>query len=238
MKSNCIAVIDSGVGGISTLIELQKALPNFSFVYSGDNKNAPYGEKSDRKLVSLCIDNLSGIFEFRPCAIVLACNTLSVSVREEIEKFTGIKTFGIFPSVHVHLMNGEKTLLLSTPKTAECFSGIKNLTCAPMPKLAGEIERFKFDLSKVNVSYHLRELKPIYDAVILGCTHYNFVKNQILDHLKPPNIETGNHFTIEKIKAHVKLLGELEIANKNQMIFIGQNASENFQFYTKVVNEY
>ena len=50
MLKGFIALIDSGVGGISTLLEMKKIMPNENYIYLGDNANAPYGEKSIRTL--------------------------------------------------------------------------------------------------------------------------------------------------------------------------------------------
>ena len=59
MEKQYIAVLDSGVGGISTLISLKRQSPGQDFIYFGDNKNAPYGNKSKRELRSLLLNALS-----------------------------------------------------------------------------------------------------------------------------------------------------------------------------------
>ena len=58
MNDNYIAVIDSGVGGLSVLSELVKSAPNNNYIYFGDNSNAPYGNKSERQLKEITIKNL------------------------------------------------------------------------------------------------------------------------------------------------------------------------------------
>ena len=238
MKNNFTAVLDSGIGGISTLIELKKFFPNQSYLYYGDNNNAPYGQKSNKKIFSGLISSLTQIREYSPKRVVLACNTLSVNLRERIEDFLGVKTFGVFPPVETHLINDEKTLLIATPKTIENFTSIKRLDMLALPYLAGEIERYKFSLNALNVKAHLKSVLPCYDTIILGCTHYFFVKNQIVDHLKPLNIDSGNHFLIKKLLSELNTNIIPEKPSKNQTIFIGHNSNENKAFFDKVVNEY
>ena len=79
MNNQYIAVIDSGIGGISVLRELIKSFPCEKFLYFGDNKNTPYGNKSKRDLLNLAIHNINILKSYPIKAIVLACNTLSVN---------------------------------------------------------------------------------------------------------------------------------------------------------------
>lgn len=237
MKNNFIAVLDSGIGGISTLIELKKSLPNQSYIYFSDNSNAPYGQKSNREIFSGLIGGLTQIREYSPKFVVLACNTLSVNLRERIEDFLCVKTFGVFPPVESHLLGGEKTLLIATPRTIENFRNIKGLDKVGLPYLAGEIERYKFTLNSLNVKAHLKNISPCYDTIILGCTHYFFVKNQIIDHLKPLKIDSGNHFLLKQLLREIRFNKILNNTSKNQTIFIGKNSIENKIFFDKVVKE-
>ena len=70
-----IAVIDSGVGGISVLRELRRLMPNEHFLYLGDSKNAPYGEKSRAAVLDITRANLDALKARGIKALVIACNT-------------------------------------------------------------------------------------------------------------------------------------------------------------------
>ena len=70
-----IAVIDSGVGGISVLRELVRIMPRENYIYFGDSKNAPYGSKSKGEVLSLTRKNLAYLQERGIKALVIACNT-------------------------------------------------------------------------------------------------------------------------------------------------------------------
>ena len=80
MNNDYIAVLDSGIGGISVLNELLKLMPNQNFIYFGDNKNAPYGSKNLKTLLELTKSNLDYLTSsFNLKGLVLGCNTLSVN---------------------------------------------------------------------------------------------------------------------------------------------------------------
>ena len=70
-----IAVIDSGVGGISVLRELIGIMPNENYIYFGDSKNAPYGSKTRHEVLSLTRKNLAFLKKKGIKALVIACNT-------------------------------------------------------------------------------------------------------------------------------------------------------------------
>ena len=77
-----IAVIDSGVGGISVLKELSRLMPNENYIYFGDTKNAPYGDKTDEEIIELSEKCFEFLTSKGAKAIVIACNTAtSVSAK-------------------------------------------------------------------------------------------------------------------------------------------------------------
>lgn len=240
MEKRFIALLDSGVGGISTLLELKKILPNENYIYLGDNKNAPYGEKSILKLKELLINNLTLLLHFNIKAVVVACNTLSVYLKDFIENFCGVKTFGVFPSVYKHIINKRKTLLLATPNTVRNYQSVKGLELLALPNLAMDIERNFESLEKVNVFNHLKTANfdfEDYDSVVLGCTHYFFVKNQIINHLKPRYLDCCSYYTAIKLKNYLTENKILENSSKNQTLFIGDSFDKNQNFFNKVVKE-
>jgi glutamate racemase len=110
MIKEYIGVIDSGVGGLSVLKELVISMPNENYVYFGDNENAPYGEKSDRRLLELLFNDICMFNDFNLKALVVGCNTLSVSVLEYLRKCFNFEIFGVYPPTLIPLIKGCKTL--------------------------------------------------------------------------------------------------------------------------------
>ncbi len=238
MNRAYIAVLDSGVGGLSVLTELIKKFPNRQFLYLGDNGNAPYGRKSRRELLSLAIKNVNVLKEYNVEAIVLGCNTLSVNLISDIKDYSGLPVFGVFPPVEKYLSEGKKVLLLATERTAEKYRGVKNLHTVGLKNLVKDIENNLFNLSAVNFEKNLLESvgefvdkKGYYDTVILGCTHYVFLKNKISDHFCPKNLTSGNIFAVEKLKKY--LLNKKSLVNYSgfELKFVGKWAKTNEKFY-------
>jgi glutamate racemase len=119
MIDRFIAVIDSGIGGISLLKMMVKELPHKNYIYLGDTVNAPYGNKSIRNLLEITMKNIDILKQYKLDAIVLGCNTLSVNLIGDIAAYSGVPVFGVFPPIERSMVVGEKTLLLSTCATAK-----------------------------------------------------------------------------------------------------------------------
>ncbi len=234
-----VAVLDSGIGGLSVLSVLTKKLSGKRFFYFGDNSNAPYGNKSLNELRRLCTNNLSYLSDFHFDAIVLGCNTLSVNLLHEIEYFSGIKTFGVFPPAEYARITGEKTLLLSTVSTAKNYQKSEEFFPLGLEYLAKDIENNIFAIDKIDLSLHflpfLKE-KNVYDTVILGCTHYEFIKNKIFNHLKPQKILSGINFTADLVAEYFHDDKSLVKSRQNEIFFIGKNADYNREIFYMVVN--
>ncbi len=237
MKRQSIAVIDSGVGGISVLKELVKNFPNERFIYFGDNYNAPYGNLSRQNLLSVTIKNINFVKRYNVKAIVLACNTLSVNLYNEIKEYSALPTFCVFPPVESCKMSGEKTLLLATERTALNFDTAKNFDVLGLKDLALIIEKNILNLIGFDFEGYFNEISKIklkkgfYKNVILGCTHYNFIKKQIFIHFRPQKFYDGTENLIKEMKKYYK--NQISLANYNRFkpLFIGDNASLNEYIY-------
>lgn len=247
MENRVIGVIDSGVGGLSVLKELDDKLRNCTFIYLGDNHNAPYGSKTKRELLWLSLNNINLLKTMGARKIVVACNTLSVNLINELEYYSGVNCFGVYPPIESSMTKGE-TVLFCTPKTAEKYLQYKNLPVFAFPDLALDIENNIFNLNNVDIFDHLIHSR-VYNLtlknksreefvrffatkrVILGCTHYVLIKNQIFNHLKPPIITSGNFLTVNCIS---KTLKSSVIYKQNKVLFVGKNAKNNCQFYEKI----
>lgn len=241
MRYGYIALLDSGIGGISVLKELVKSLPNESFLYLGDNLNSPYGNLNKYKMLSLVMKNIDALKKYPLKAIVLACNTLSVNLIKEIKEYSGLPVFGVFPPVEECALKGQKTLLIATQKTVRQYVGVSGVDSVAMLDLAYMIEQNMFSLGKVDFSSSLLQRsigdfnnqKGYYDKVILGCTHYNFIKKQILDHFLPKTLIDGTFNTINVLVKYLKNTKSLEKYKRFEDLFIGECAFMNKLFFEK-----
>lgn len=237
IKAN-IAVLDSGIGGLSVLSVLNKKLFGKRFFYFGDNLNAPYGNKTLNELRRISTNNISFLIDYNIDAIVLGCNTLSVNLLHEIEYFSGVKTFGVFPPVEYARITGGKTLLLSTVSTAGNYKASEQIFPLGLEYLARDIEKNVYDLSKIDLMMHIKphiKEKNYFDTVILGCTHYEFIKNKIFNHLKPQKILSGVNFTADLVSEFFQDDKSLVKCRQNEIYFIGKNAEYNRGIFSLVV---
>lgn len=95
MDKRPIGVFDSGIGGLTVLKELEKVMPNESFVYLGDTLNFPYGSKEEREIVELSKKNAEFLISKGVKAIVIACGTATSYALEFLKKNYNIPIFGI-----------------------------------------------------------------------------------------------------------------------------------------------
>lgn len=192
--SNTIGVMDSGVGGLSILKELTKALPNADFAYFGDTKNLPYGTKSHEEILSFNRKILNFFLSNGIKTVVIACNTTSALTFEDLEKEFSKKGVRIFPLIQTvakplceGLSDGDCICVLSTVATQK--SGkykeeilkvnpnlkVVQIGCNGFVEI---VEERKYD-KKESLDLIEEKMKLVLEnkakRVILGCTHYPYL---------------------------------------------------------------
>ena len=192
MNDAPIGVFDSGVGGISTLSACLDLLPSESFVYLADRSGMPYGSKSHDEIesrVGVCVETLLGE---GVKAIVVACNTATnVGIAALRERYS-LPFVGVEPAVKPAAIACRKgnILVLSTPATAaqEKFARLierydnGRIIIAPQPTLAEKTERHIDNLEAIRRDvYDILSRYRNVEGVVLGCTHYSFLKGIISD---------------------------------------------------------
>ena len=189
-----IGVFDSGMGGISTLVELKKVLPNENFIYFGDSQNAPYGVKTSEQILDLSLNVAEKLIEKDIKAIVIACNTAtSIAANSLREKYKDIDIIGVEPAVKVGVDSGAKNILvMATEATlrekkfnelSNSFKDKANIIKLPCPELVKIAENGLLsneDLCRNQIHEYLKDyLDKDIDAIVLGCTHFLFYKKYI-----------------------------------------------------------
>lgn len=186
-KEQKIGVFDSGVGGLFSLANLKKVMPDVDFIYLADTANLPYGSKNKEELTSFA-KNVINFFEEKPVnTVVVACNTLSsvlLETRLKSKQFNWVDV--IVPAV-LEVKSTEKNVgVIATEYTIK--SGIykkiltsvqKNSFEIACPNLVNLIESGRgIDIIKEELFNYLSKFKLSLDCLILGCTHYGMLKNQ------------------------------------------------------------
>ena len=236
-----IGVFDSGVGGISVLRECVKIMPNEDFIYYGDSKNAPYGTKPTEVVRELTIAQVKRFLEIPIKGCVIACNSAtSAAVRVLREMYPNLPLVGIEPALKPASLykRDPRVLVLATPMTIK-EEKFKNLLAKyedkatiyglPCPGLMEYVEEGKYDTSEV--SNFLEELLAPYrggviDAVVLGCTHYPFVKDKISQVLGPGvRVFDGGEGTAREMRRRIDVAGLLtDKTTRGEVIF--ENSSD------------
>ena len=192
-----IAVIDSGVGGISVLRELLRIMPNENYIYFGDSQNAPYGSKSRADVLRLTRQNLAFLREKGIKALVIACNTATSAAAKALrEENPDLIIVGIEPAIKPasEICDKPRILVMATGLTlreekftalVNRFSGKGEFIPLPCHGLVELIERG--DLESAEIDEYLTRLFSPYkdkkiDGIVLGCTHYPHVKCMIAKH--------------------------------------------------------
>ena len=209
--SSPIGVFDSGVGGIGTLAALRRELPDESFLFYGDTANAPYGTKS-RDEVMGCINRIMAhLLEKDVKAVVIACNTATAVAAAELRARYDLPIIGIEPALKPasEVRREGSILVLATPMTLrlEKFRALyerygEGAIPLPCPGLMELVER---EANEEARQYLLELFSPYdltqVDAVVLGCTHYVFLR-PILQEILPPTVSVldGNEGTARQLR--------------------------------------
>ncbi|BDX38325.1 glutamate racemase [Tenuifilaceae bacterium CYCD] len=236
-QNSPIGIFDSGAGGLSVLSELVKTLPNESYIYFGDSANCPYGSKTPKEIIKLsdCITQF--LLEKECKLIVVACNTATAAAIDHLRKTFNVPFIGMEPAIKPASLN-TKTKSIGVLATAGTFKG----------RLY--IETSKKYASDVNVCYQVGEglvelvesgkaqsseaefllrkyVEPMIDCnidhLVLGCTHYPFLK-PILEKILPKEINI-----IDPAPAVAKQAKK--ILEENNLI-IKKNTTQNIAFYS------
>ena len=203
MVSNApIGVFDSGVGGLSVLREIRALLPNESLLYVADSGHVPYGEKSPEFIRERCRVLAEFLLAQGAKALVLACNTATVAgVAELRELYPQLPIIGMEPAVKpaaAATQTGVVGVLATTGtlKSAKFaalldrFASDVRVITQPCPGLVERIEAGELDSAATRELLH-GFVAPLLaegcDTLILGCTHYPFIK-PLLRSLVPESI--------------------------------------------------
>jgi len=231
-----IAVIDSGVGGISVLRELMRIMPNENYLYYGDSANAPYGIRDKKEVLKITENNLLYLKRKGIKALVIACNTATSAAAAPLRKKNpDLPIIGIEPAIKpaAVLLENPIVLVMATPLTlrekkfcelVERFADKEEIIPLPCPGLVEIIERGELDGEEID--NYLTELFAPYkeqkiDAVVLGCTHYPHIRESIAKHLpKDTLILDGGEGTARHTYNRLASLGLLNHSYKSGKVSI------------------
>lgn len=195
-----IGIFDSGVGGLSVLRALRQQLAGRPLHYLADSGHAPYGDRDVAHVLERTLKVTDHLLDHGVQMVVVACNTATALAIETLRlRHPGLRLVGIEPGVKPAALRSRKRHIgvMATPATlaserfdalVERHAGDCRVLRVPCTGLAAAIERGADGQAEVDALLD-RYCQPLIDAavdtVVLGCTHYPFVAEQIAARLGP-----------------------------------------------------
>ena len=221
IKTQPIGLFDSGVGGLSIWKDLVRLLPMEDTIYLADSKNAPYGQKSKDEIIALSCKNTDLLLEMGCKIIVVACNTATTNAIKELRTLYDIPFIGIEPALKPAVSNSTTNVIgilatqgtLSSSLFANRVAEYKNTKIVEQVGLGlvnlierGDIE--SEEMTALLQSYLQPMIAHNIDYLVLGCSHYPFLIQQIKKIL-PPSVTIVDSGTAVARQTQ-KLLAELD----------------------------
>lgn len=199
--SRPLGIFDSGIGGLTVANAIRERMPGESIIYFGDTAHLPYGDKSPESIRKWSLVIADYLLSFNCKALIIACNSISAVAYDAVRKHVGERALVINvidpvvekvcqsgTSKHIGVI-GTKATIRADVYASKLHKKSKKLIVSSQatPLLAPMIEEGFFNnrISKTIINDYLSrpKLKKI-DSLILGCTHYPLIRNEIEQYYK------------------------------------------------------
>jgi len=250
-RKDPIAIFDSGVGGLSVLIEVRKILPYEKMIYLADKKRHPFGTRSKNEIEKITDEIINFLISKNAKLIVIACNTASTVKLDDLRAKYNVPIIGMIEpeviSQYINEFTGKLAGLIGTKATvrSKAYNNVINKlnskvnlyskSCSGLVPLieSGKIEDNNFREELKNCLFPL--LKVEITELIIACTHFSFIIKKIKDFLGTSiNIYDSSKYIAQFVKdklSQEKLLNDskdifepdyLVTAKKEEFISTGQ----------------
>lgn len=244
-----IGVFDSGVGGLTVLRALMRAMPAESFIYLGDTARLPYGTKSRETVARYAVQAAQALVEYDVKCLVVACNTASaVGLPAIRERFDGLCTFGVIEpgarvacqtstSGHIAVIGTEGTIRGGAYEVAirQCRPDAR-ITALPTQLFVALAEEglMEGDIANAVASHYLDALfsggTSTPDTLVLGCTHFPMLAAAIRAAVGPGiSIVDSAESTAATVREHLTAIGALSRGEAEHPVrFLATDGAERF----------
>ena len=250
MDNRPIGIFDSGVGGLTVVKQVMKALPNEDIVYFGDTARVPYGSKSKETITKFSSQIIRFLLSKDVKAVIIACNTVSSNCFDDLTKEFSVPLIGVVtPGVESCIKATKNKIvgIIGTEGTVKSGAYEKKLkaidseiqvyskACPLFVPLAEEgwvDNEVAYSVAKI----YLKELvENGIDSIILGCTHYPILKkcigNVIGENIK---IVDPAYATAKKMEEHLRN-NDMLAKNSGKINFYVSDNTNKFDFICKSV---
>lgn len=230
-----IGIFDSGIGGLATVKKLQKLLPKESIVYLADLLYCPYGEKTQEFLYHRITHIIDFLTQYSCKALVIACNTATASVMNQlpsISKQMNIPIFNVIQPVidSIKQIHSSKITLLATeacvnsqiyqkllkekyPETEVCAIAAPLL----VPLIESDPTLSLPEIETILQNYLKGIENNVHHTLILGCTHYSFLKEMVQKYLPLIHIVDSASEVVFDVKKLFENKSILNLENKKEI---------------------
>ena len=235
MTTGAIGVFDSGYGGLTILNKIREQLPEYDYIYLGDNARTPYGTRSFEVVYDFTLQAVEKLFELGCPLVILACNTASAKALRSIQQ------------VNLPQMDDTRRVLGVIRPTAECIGDITQSRHVGILATSGTIksESYLMEIHKLfpdivvtgeacpmwvplvendefeseGADYFVRqhinrllEKDPLIDTLVLGCTHYPLLIKKIRQ-FTPPHVRViaQGEYVAESLEDYLQRHPEMDI---------------------------
>ena len=212
-----VGVFDSGIGGLTTLDEMQKMMPEVEFIYYADSEHNPYGNKSDDELMQIARKIVNDFVAQNISLIVVACNTATTKCIGKLrEEYPNVTFVGTEPAIKLACDSEYNNILvMATPGTiaserthalvAENQHPEQKITLLPCDGLAEAVESKDRKRSEDKLNELLKNYIGLdYDAIVIGCTHYIYLRDKIQKLFPKAKLIDGNKGVARRVKELIK----------------------------------
>lgn len=194
MNSSPVGVFDSGIGGLTVLKEIHRALPNEGTLYLGDTARVPYGIRSPETVTKYAFENTDFLVGRGIKLLIIACNTVSAVSLDKVAGSLSMPVIGVIePGARAAVMatRNKRVGVIGTEatinsnaytKAIRSFDADIEVISLPCPLFVPLVEEgfTDNDIAAMAANNYLSGMKGMgIDTLVLGCTHYPLLKNVI-----------------------------------------------------------
>lgn len=229
-----IGIFDSGLGGLTAVEELRKAMPDADFVYFGDTARIPYGTRTVDTIRAYALQDCRFLMSQGVTSILVACGTVSTNALDIIKATFPVPVVGVVEgaakkAAEIALKGKGRVLVLGTPATVKSGAfekelrknGCEQVMSIPCPMFVPLAENGYTTVKHIPALEIAREyLTPALDfspdAVILGCTHYPLLSEVISYFLPDSILVSSGAEAVAELKNKLTSRGEITGGGKGK----------------------
>jgi glutamate racemase len=233
-ETGAIGIFDSGYGGLTVLSEIRALMPEYDYIYLGDNARAPYGNRSYERVYQFTLEAVKWFFRQGCRLVILACNTASAKALRTIQQInlpaldphrrvlgvirpTAESVATLSKSGHTGVLGTEGTIKSESYELeiGKLYPHI-TVTGEACPMWVPLVENREYDKPGADyfVKRHLERLfakDPLIDTIILGCTHYPLLMDKIISFLpKEAKVISQGHYVAQSLRDYLQRHPEMD----------------------------